>query len=268
MPSDAIRERYLMSESFDELKELVAYLRSEKGCAWDREQTTDSLRPHILEEAHEVCEAIEEGEPESLREEVGDLLFLLLFIVRIAEENGRFTVEEVIRGSLNKMRARHPHVFGEQKKMSPGEVLDQWEKRKRAEKAEGESVLSGVPKTLSALNRAQRIQQRAASLGFDWDDVQDTYAKLKEEMDEFEEAWRENDPVKLEEELGDILFSLVNVSRFLGIRAEDALQGTISKFMERFAEVEREIEKRGRMTLSEMDAVWERSKRRKGDSGS
>jgi tetrapyrrole methylase family protein/MazG family protein len=249
-----------MSDAFDRLRELVAHLRSEKGCAWDREQTADSLKPHVLEEAHEVCEAIEAGDAARLREETGDLLFLLLFLARVAEEEGTFSIDDVLDRVYAKMKERHPHVFGDKQDMKPQEILDQWEKIKRSEKASGESVLSGVPKGLPALVKAQRIQQRAASLGFDWDEVESVFAKLREEIGEFEEAWRQNDSGKIQDELGDILFSLVNVSRFLGVRAEDALQGTIDKFMQRFSRVEAEIAKRGSMTLDEMDRIWEASK--------
>lgn len=261
-----------MSDAFDQLRDLVAYLRSEKGCAWDREQTADSLKPHILEEAHEVCEAIEAGHDEMLREELGDLMFLLMFIARIAEEEGRFSIDGVLERSQTKMRGRHPHVFGTRREMKPGEILDQWERIKKGEKAEDESVLSGIPKGLPALIKAQRIQQRAASLGFDWDEVESVFDKLREEIGEFEEVWKQKgkshieaseatDRDRIKDEMGDILFSLVNVSRFLGIRAEDALQGTIDKFKQRFGHVEEEIAKRGRMTLEEMDKIWERSKK-------
>lgn len=265
-----------MSDAFGRLRDLVAYLRSEEGCAWDREQSADSLKPHVLEEAHEVCEAIEAADDDMLREELGDLLFLLLFVARIAEEDGRFSIEDVLEQTQTKMRDRHPHVFGAKREMKPGEILDQWERIKKAEKAEDESVLSGIPKGLPALIKAQRIQQRAASLGFDWDKVESVFDKLREEIGEFEEAWRQKDKkadghpeansketdARIKDEMGDILFSLVNVSRFLGIRAEDALQGTIDKFKQRFGHVEKEIARRGRMTLEEMDEIWERSKDR------
>jgi tetrapyrrole methylase family protein/MazG family protein len=252
-----------MSDAFDRLRDLVAHLRSEKGCAWDREQTADSLKPHVLEEAHEVCEAIEAADEARLCEETGDLLFLLLFLARVGEEGGSFSIDDVLERVYTKMRERHPHVFGDKRDMKPKEILDQWEKIKRTEKADDESVLSGVPRGLPALVKAQRVQQRAASLGFDWDEVEHVFDKLREEIGEFEEAWRQNDLAKIQDELGDILFSLVNVSRFLGVRAEDALQGTIEKFMQRFGHVEKEIARRGSMTLEEMDKIWEASKEKK-----
>ncbi len=222
--------------------------------------TTWSLRPHLLEEIHELCEAIEEDDTGKIREEIGDVLFLLLFLTRIAEEEGRFTPRAVIDETHAKMKSRHPHVFGAKKDLKAGEVLDQWERVKQAQKPEGESVLSGIPRGLSGLTKAQRIQQRAASLGFDWEDIRSVFDKLREEIAEFEEAHRGGDTADIRDELGDILFSLVNVARFLDIRAEDALQGTNEKFRQRFANVEREIAQRGRMTLEEMDAIWENSK--------
>jgi len=252
-----------MSKAFDDLYDLVRFLRSDEGCPWDREQTLESLRPHLMEEMHEACEAIEEDNTAKLREEIGDNLFLILFVTRIAEEEGRFSIDDVLTETLAKMKSRHPHIFGEKRDLKPEEVLDQWEKTKQAQKPEGESVLSGLPKGLSGLTKAQRIQQRAASLGFDWDAVESAFEKLREEIDEFEEARAAMDPERVKEEMGDILFSLVNVARFLEIRAEDALQGTIEKFRERFGLVEKEIARRGRMTLQEMDEIWEESKNKK-----
>jgi tetrapyrrole methylase family protein/MazG family protein len=249
-----------LSDAFDRLCDLVKYLRSPDGCPWDREQTLDSLRPHLMEEMHELCEAIEEDDTGRVREELGDVLFLLLFLARIAEEDGRFTASEAMDAAHAKMKSRHPHVFGPKQDLKAGDVLDQWERAKQAEKPEGESVMSGIPRGLSGLTKAQRIQQRAASLGFDWEDIRSVFDKLREEIAEFEEASQGKDQAEMRDELGDIMFSLVNVARFLGIRAEDALQGTNEKFKRRFAHVEREIARRGRMTLAEMDAIWEKSK--------
>lgn len=249
-----------MADRFTELRDLVAFLRSDKGCPWDRAQTLKSLRPHLLEEIYEVCEAIDEGEAGRLREELGDALFLILFAARIAEDDGLFSIDRVIADNLAKMKARHPHVFGRRRSMEPGQILDEWEKTKRSEKRGGESVLAGVPKTYPSLLKAQRIQQRAASLGFDWDNIESVFGKLKEEIAEFEEASRTESKTRITDELGDILFALVNVARFLDISAEDALQGTICKFTGRFACVEKEIAKRGKMTLAEMDAIWDKAK--------
>ncbi len=250
-----------MTKEFKKLRDLVEYLRSPNGCAWDRAQTLESLSPHILEEAYEVYEAIHSGDSKKLLEELGDLFFLLLFAGKIAEEEGLFDLESVFRQSYEKMKRRHPHVFGEKKISEPREILDQWERNKLDErKAENESATSGIPKALPALIKAQRIQQRAASLGFDWDRIESVVDKLREEIGEFESACAEGNKEKIQEELGDILFSIVNVARFLDINAEEALQKTISKFIERFRQVEAEIAKRGNMTLEEMDEIWNRTK--------
>ena len=249
-----------MSERFAKLSALVEFLRSEKGCPWDREQTIESLKPHLLEEMHEVVEAIEDDDTERLREELGDVIFLILFTARIAEEDGRFSIEDVLGDCYDKMKSRHPHVFEAREEMEPGQVLDRWERAKRKEKNEDESALSGIPRSLAALIKAQRIQQRAASLGFDWDNIADVFAKIREELAEFEIEYRNQNPERIKDELGDILFAIVNVSRFLNIRAEDALNGTIEKFKQRFAHVEKEISRRGHMTLAEMDEIWEQSK--------
>jgi tetrapyrrole methylase family protein/MazG family protein len=249
-----------VSERFARLSALVEFLRSEKGCPWDRQQTIESLKPHLLEEMHEVVEAIEDGDTERLREELGDVLFLILFTARIAEEEGKFSIEDVLGDCYDKMKSRHPHVFEAKEEIEPGQVLDRWERAKRKEKKQDESALSGIPRSLAALIKAQRIQQRAASLGFDWDNIEDVFAKIEEELGEFEAEYRNKDPERIKDELGDILFAVVNVSRFLGIRAEDALNGTIEKFKQRFAYVEKEISRRGSMTLAEMDEIWEQSK--------
>jgi tetrapyrrole methylase family protein/MazG family protein len=252
----------LMAGAFDELRDLVAFLRSDGGCPWDRAQTLKSLRPHLLEEMYEVCEAIDEADPAKLREELGDALFLVLFAARIAEDEGQFTIDEVIRDNFAKMKARHAHIFVERKDLKAHEVVDEWEKAKRAQKPPDQSVLAGIPRTYPALLKAQRIQQRAASLGFDWDRVECVFEKIKEEIGEFEEASQSRDKARMTDELGDIIFALVNVARFLDMSAEDALQGTISKFRHRFADVEEEIARRGKMTLAEMDVIWEASKKK------
>jgi tetrapyrrole methylase family protein/MazG family protein len=251
-----------MAGAFDELRDLVAFLRSDKGCPWDRAQTLKSLRPHLLEEMYEVCEAIDEADAAKLREELGDALFLVLFAAKIAEDEGGFTIDDVIRDNFAKMKARHAHIFVERKDLKAREVVDEWEKSKRAQKPADQSVLAGVPKTYPGLLKAQRIQQRAASLGFDWDRIECVFDKIKEEIAEFEEASQSRDKARVTDELGDIIFALVNVARFLDISAEDALQGTISKFMCRFLDVEEEIARRGKMTLAEMDVVWEASKKK------
>lgn len=249
-----------------ELVKIMATLRSEKGCPWDREQTRESLKPFIVEEAYEVLEAIDEKNPEAIKEELGDLLFQIVFQCRIAEEQGEFGISEVIASIGEKMMRRHPHVFGEAECRTSEEVIIKWEEHKKREGKQKGSILEGVPKDLPALLRAHRLQSRAAKVGFDWEKVEDVRTKLDEEVREFHEALERKDRAGVEDELGDILFVLVNISRFIGVNPEDALRKTISKFISRFRHIEMAAAGSGKklsdMTLAEMDALWDEAKRR------
>jgi len=240
-------------------------LRSEDGCPWDREQTRESLKPFLIEETYEVIEAIDEGDPDKIREELGDLLFQIIFHAQIGEENGEFDIDDVVRGITEKMLARHPHVFGEEKYGSASEVLEKWEEHKKREGKLRESILDGIPEAMPALLRAHRLQDRASRVGFDWKRVDDVMVKLEEELREFREALKKKDQSEIEDELGDIFFVLVNVSRFVGVNPEDALRKTISKFIKRFRHIEIKAAEEGKnlsdMTLEEMDALWESAKR-------
>lgn len=253
-----------MSKDFERLIEIMASLRGEKGCPWDKEQTRESLKPFLVEETYEVLEAIDEKDPEKIKEELGDLLFQIIFHSRIAEEKGEFNIHDVIRKISDKMIARHPHVFGGERFETSEEVLRQWEERKREEGKIRESILEGIPKELPSLLRAHRIQARAARVGFDWERVEDVLKKLDEELKEFREALDKQDQEAIEDELGDIFFVLVNVSRFVGVNPEDALRKTISKFISRFRYIEMKAAETGRslsdMTLQEMDNLWEEAK--------
>ena len=253
-----------------DLKELVKImeaLRGEKGCPWDREQTMESLKPFIVEETYEVLEAIDEKNPEDVKEELGDLLFQIVFQCQIAKEKGDFDMSDVIEKIGSKMIARHPHVFGDADYKTSAEVLVHWEAQKKREGKQRESLLEGVPKTLPSLLRAHRLQDRAARVGFDWDKVGDVMKKLDEEIGEFKEAMEKNNEDAIEEELGDVLFMLVNISRFIGVNPEDALRKTISKFISRFRYIEMAAADSGRtlsdMTLAEMDALWDEAKKKK-----
>ena len=251
----------------DELIKIMSALRGEKGCPWDREQTMESLKPFIVEEAYEVLEAIDEKNPEDVKEELGDLLFQIVFQCQIAREKGYFDMADVIEKIGTKMIARHPHVFGDADYKTSAEVLVHWEAQKKREGKQRESLLEGVPKTLPSLLRAHRLQDRAARVGFDWDKVGDVMKKLDEEIGEFKEAMEKNNEDAIEEELGDVLFMLVNISRFIGVNPEDALRKTISKFISRFRYIEMAAADSGRtlsdMTLAEMDALWDEAKRKK-----
>ncbi|UCG79282.1 MAG: nucleoside triphosphate pyrophosphohydrolase [Nitrospirota bacterium] len=246
------------------LVEIMKALRGQEGCPWDREQTRESLKPFLIEETYEVLEAIDEGDPEKIREELGDLLFQIIFHCQIATEREEFNINDVIKGISDKMLARHPHVFGKEKYETSEEVMDKWEEHKKREGKLKGSLLDGVPDGLPALLRAHRLQDRASRVGFDWDVVDDVITKLEEEVVEFKKALRDMKGPDIEDELGDIFFALVNISRFVGINPEDALRKTISKFIKRFRHIEITAADSGRtlsdMTLEEMDGLWESSK--------
>lgn len=253
-----------IGREFERLVELMAALRGEKGCPWDKEQTHRSLRQYLLEEAYEVIEAIDQERYEDLQEELGDLLLQVVFHAQIAAEAGRFTIAEVLRGINEKLVRRHPHVFGEAVVRTASEQTRHWEKLKREEGKR--SAVEGVPRELSALLRAHRVQAKAATIGFDWNRVEEVWEKVREELRELEEACARKNPAEIEEEFGDLLFSLVNLSRFIGVNPEDALRQTVEKFIRRFQAVERILLERGKKageaTLEEMDQIWEEEKRR------
>ena len=249
---------------FQGLLNIMEKLRGDGGCPWDKEQTRESLKPFILEEAYELIEAIESGDPEKMKEELGDLLFQIVFQCQVAKERKEFEISDVIEKITKKMITRHPHVFGEAEYRTSAEVIVQWEEQKKLEGKRRESILEGVPEALPSLLRAHRLQNRAASVGFDWNKVGDALKKLDEELKEFKKALETKEKNEIGEELGDILFMLVNVSRFIGVNPEDALRKTIAKFISRFRYIEMKAADNGRklsdMTLSEMDKLWEEAK--------
>jgi tetrapyrrole methylase family protein/MazG family protein len=251
----------------EELIKIMAALRGEKGCPWDKEQTRESLKPFIVEEAYEVLEAIDEKNPEAIKEELGDLLFQIVFQSRIAEEKGEFGISDVIASIAEKMTRRHPHVFGGAECRTSDEVIVNWEEHKKKEGKQRASILEGVPKQLPALLRAHRLQARASRAGFDWERAEDVLAKLDEEVSEFKEAVWMKKKDEIGDELGDILFVIVNISRFIGVNPEDALRKTISKFISRFRYIEMTAADLGKklsdMSLAEMDALWDEAKRKK-----
>jgi len=257
-----------LDNTFSQLVNLMAKLRGPDGCPWDREQTPESLKPFLIEECYEVLDALDEGAPDKVRDELGDLLFQIIFHARLAEEKGAFTITDVISAIMEKMTRRHPHVFGEEKVSTSGEVLANWEEIKKKEKAHQErtSILDGVPQGLPALLRAHGIQKRAARVGFDWNELDEALPKLDEEIAEFKESLKTKDATAIEDELGDIFFMLVNISRFLEINPEDALRKTISKFIHRFRYIEEHAAIAGRslkeMTLDEMEKLWQEAKKK------
>lgn len=259
------------------LRVLMKRLLAPGGCPWDREQTHESLKQYLIEEAYEVCEAIDEGDDEEICEELGDVALQVVFHAELAERDGRFRLEEVYSKICTKLLDRHPHVFGEVKADDSEAVLKNWEELKREEKKvkarkagrDRHSALDGVPKALPGLQRAQRLQEKASRVGFDWDKTEDVAAKVEEEVGEFLEAARSGSKENMEEEFGDLLFSLVNLSRFLNLTPEDSLRVACDKFVARFHEVEAEAEKKGRalkeMSLEEMDELWEEAKKKTND---
>ena len=255
-------------EAIERLLEVMRRLRAPDGCPWDREQTNESLKSDLIEEAYEVIDAIESGDASNLEEELGDLLLQVVFHSQICSENGQFAFHDVADGISDKLVRRHPHVFGEVQVADAGEVLQNWDAIKKAEKGEDgkpASIVSGIPKHLPALQKAHQIQKRAARAGFDWDNIDDVFAKLHEEIDEVKEAIKREHEDDIRDELGDLLFSVVNVSRFLGHNPEELLNRNIKKFVRRFQAVEEMVHASGRafkeFSLEELDAFWDEAKR-------
>jgi tetrapyrrole methylase family protein / MazG family protein len=251
---------------FDRLVEIMATLRSPAGCPWDRAQDSTSLKPYLLEEAYEVLEALEQGTPHKLKDELGDLLFQVIFHAQLAHERGDFDVYDILAGTIAKMTRRHPHVFGSAAASTPKEALQNWEEIKRQEKTatQATSVLDGVPRQLPALLRAQRLQDKASRVGFDWQHVEQVWEKMSEELQELRAAMNQGNRAAIEAELGDVLFVLVNLARFLEINPDEALHKTTTKFIHRFQFIERELNRQSKTpkqaTLAEMDALWEQAK--------
>ncbi len=247
------------------LKEIARILRAENGCPWDREQTFASLKPYLVEETYEVYDAIESGDLNDLKEELGDLLYQIYAHSEIASETSSFTIDDVADGITNKLIRRHPHVFGNENIDDATGVKVRWEEIKKEEKRERKSILDGVPRHLPALVMAYRVQDKVSHVGFDWEKIDDAIAKLDEEIGEFKEAVELEDKDKIIDEAGDILFSLVNVLRFKKVDAEDALRKTIDKFTGRFQYIETKVNESGnninKMSLEELDVLWEESKK-------
>lgn len=251
---------------YEALKGVIRKLRSPEGCPWDREQTHDSLKRYLIEETYETLEAIDTGDPEKIRDELGDVLLQVLLHSEIASEQGQFNMDDVVHGVAAKMIARHRHVFGDAEAATASEVVTLWERIKKEEKGQATHTqsLRDVPPHLPALMRGYKVQHKASKAGFDWDHIDGAWEKVREEMAELEAAAAAGDQAHMAEELGDLLFAVVNVSRFMDIQPELALTGTIEKFIRRFSSVETLAEQSGQklenMTLAQMDALWDRVK--------
>lgn len=253
-------------QKFGELLKVMAQLRSETGCPWDKEQTHASLKPCLLEETYELLDALESGEPQKLREELGDVLLQVIFHSQIATEEGRFTAGDVIAHLTDKLVRRHPHVFaGEPIPEDAASVLKQRLQIKAGEKKDGsKSALGDVPKAMPALARAQSISRRAAHLGFEWPHIDQVWEKVEEELRELKEAAASGDKARTAQELGDLFFTLVNIARFLDIEAEDALALMVNRFTERFHYIEARLAQANKgfdqSSLEEMDRFWKEAK--------
>ncbi|WP_198507873.1 nucleoside triphosphate pyrophosphohydrolase [Bacillus sp. FJAT-45037] len=261
-----VKEEELLTGEFTKLRQVIATLRGPDGCPWDREQTHQSLKKYLVEETYEVLEAIDEEDDDHLIEELGDVLLQVMLHAQIGEDEGWFTIQDVVKSVSEKMIRRHPHVFGDKTVAHAGEVVDNWNQIKLAEKSHEnrEFILDGIPKDLPTLMVAEKLQKKAAKVGFDWDEVEPIWSKLFEEIDEFKQEIENGNKDKMVRELGDIIFVLVNLARFYKVDPEDALRKTNAKFKNRFTEMEKRVrtarKSMNELSLEELDQLWEEAK--------
>ncbi|MEI6563786.1 MAG: nucleoside triphosphate pyrophosphohydrolase [bacterium] len=254
------------TKPIDRVLEIMRTLRNpEKGCPWDCEQTLETLKPYLIEECYELIDALDSGDAEKHKDELGDMLLQIVFQVQLRQEKGEFGFDDVCTGLSEKLIRRHPHVFGDVKVTGSKDVLTKWEEIKNKEKKTGRrSVVEGVPKHLPALMKAHQVQSRAARVGFDWSAIHDVMAKVEEELAETKEAMRSGDRDHIAEEIGDLLFAVVNLSRFQKLHAEELLAATVRKFSRRFQAVEAHAHAAGKpmseCSLAELDAFWNKVK--------
>ena len=255
-----------MHKNLEELIEVIRVLRSENGCPWDREQTHTSLRPNMIEEAYEAVDAIDEKDPAHLREELGDVLLQVLLHSQIASEVGEFDIEDVAKELKDKLIHRHPHVFGNTKVSCADDVVVNWDKLKQEEKTERKSQMDGISKAQSALMSAQKISKRAVKVGFEWDKVETLWDCVNSELTEFKESVDEGDKAHMEEEMGDILFAVVNLARWHKLDAEQCLITANNKFMKRFRKMEELATKPlPEYSFEEFDQLWRKAKKSIGE---
>ena len=251
---------------FKDLLDIMEQLRAENGCPWDREQTHESLKIYMIEETYEVLEALEAGDKDKFCNELGDLLLQIVFHAQIAKEQGDFDIGDVTSEICSKLISRHPHIFGDVIANTSDQVLQNWEAIKKTEKQlkSHTGVLKDVPSNLPALMRSYKVQQKAAQVGFDWDDIEDVFSKVDEEIRELRDVYKSKNVERITDELGDAMFALVNLSRFLKVQPELALTGTVKKFINRFEYIEQQSTKAGKkledMSLAEMDKLWNEAK--------
>ena len=260
-----------MSETLNSLSKLIKItetLMGDDGCPWDKVQTRESLKPYLVEETYEVLEALDENDPEKIKDELGDLLYQILFHSKISSLKGEFDFRDVIDNLSEKMVRRHPHVFKGGKLNTPDQVIGQWEeiKKKENNKANQKSILDSIPINLPSLIKAQKLQKKAAKEGFDWDQINDVFDKLDEEIKEFKEAVLKKTPADIQSEIGDIIFVITNIAKFYKVDAEEALRSTNNKFIKRFQYIEQKIEGKGKTLkdcpLEEMERYWQEAKNR------
>ena len=262
----------MLSSNFKDLIGIMEKLRSDEGCPWDKEQTHESLKSCLIEEVYEIVDAVDSGDPEQLKEELADLFFLIIFYCKIADDSKNFDINNVLEVCLDKMIRRHPHVFGDKTAVDASEALSQWNEIKKQEAAakqcgktnENKSIVDNIPKHMPALQKAQKIQKKVARVGFDWEVIEDVIAKVHEELEEVKDAINNKERAQIAEEIGDLLFATVNLSRFLKLDSEDLLRKSISKFIGRFKKVEMQIADAGKKidecSLKELDDIWNKIK--------
>ena len=260
-----------MSETLNSLSKLIKItetLMGDDGCPWDKVQTRESLKPYLVEETYEVLEALDSNDPEKIKDELGDLLYQILFHSKISSLKGEFDFRDVIDNLSEKMIRRHPHVFKEGKLNTPDQVIGQWEeiKKKENNKANQKSILDSIPINLPSLIKAQKLQKKAAKEGFDWEQINDVFDKLDEEIKEFKEAVLKKKNTDIQSEIGDIIFVITNIAKFYKVDAEEALRSTNNKFIKRFQYIEQKIEEKGKTLkdcpLEEMERYWQEAKNR------
>jgi len=254
--------------AFQELLNIIARLRAPEGCLWDRRQKKADVGTYLIEEAYEVLDALEKVTAEGLKEELGDLLFQILFIAQISAEEGDFDIRDVIVNVTEKMIRRHPHVFSDEKVMNVEEIRANWEVIKRDVELKGggeDSLFRGIPLSMPALLRAEKVSKEASKVGFDWENVEGVVQKIEEELDELKMALSSKNRERIQDEMGDILFSLVNLGRFTGVHTEEALRSSTQKFIRRFRFIEERLRESGKTlsgaTLDEMDVLWNEAKK-------
>ncbi len=262
----------MLRSNFNDLIEIMDKLRSEEGCPWDKEQTHESLKSCLIEEVYEIVDAVDSKDPEHLKEELADMFFLIIFYCKIADDSKNFDINNVLEACLDKMTRRHPHVFGGKTVDNASEALSQWNEIKRKEADakrsgkvnENKSIVDNIPKHMPALQKAQKLQKKVARAGFDWEVIEDVITKVHEELEEVKAAISNKERDQIAEEIGDLLFAVVNLSRFLKLDSEDLLRKSISKFTERFKKVEMYVAKAGKdiegCSLKELDDIWNKIK--------